>query len=195
MAHNILSEKLDAIKKEELGFSFSEEALWMKMEAQLGTNSGINVRWWLAAACCFIVVFLAPITMQLENMPLVAETITKEQALIATPGGQGLELTPKKLESLIIPVADDIQSNHSTLALAQVEMKPIIPLRAQSSLETKVKMKPQFAAKDISIIQASLGRPSIGTGRSLTVRAQLQSFSTQSKLNKKELKIKLYEKH
>lgn len=193
MANNQLTEKLDQVSISELGFEFDEAAVWSKLEQRLDNRRAL-VYWWTVAACVLLATLFLPISL-LKKTEIVTDTISQT---IDSPGQENPVVINKQVEVEDLnkakkPVWKLDKKGIEPIQLAQVEIKsltlePIVLVSIEDN-------KPAFAAEDISIIQASLERSSIEKGKSITVRAQLQSFPDQVKSNQKVLKIKLYEKH
>lgn len=183
-------EKLDRITIDQLGIPFDEEAIWTRLDSRLNNKQAYDYRWFLAA-CFFVLVLFVPMTLLKdtvkEEMPI---TITREVPFEAPITTQEFTTTKK-----IQPIAEIkfLQPRMTVVSMAQVNKGFIhqLPIEKPMNIATQ----PQFALEDISIIQASLKQSSIEKGKSLTVRAQLQSFSTSSETSNTQLKIKLYEKH
>lgn len=182
-------EKLDRITIDQLGIPFDEEAIWTRLDARLNNKQAYDYPWFLAA-CFFVLVLFFPMTLLKdtvkEEMPI---TITREVPL-APITTQEVTTTKEIQPSAEIKI---LQPRMTVVSLAQVNKGFIhqLPIEKPENIATQ----PQFALEDISIIQASLKQSSIEKGKSLTVRAQLQSFSTSSETSNTQLKIKLYEKH
>ncbi|MEQ9468631.1 MAG: hypothetical protein RLN88_14575 [Ekhidna sp.] len=194
MAHNNFSEKLDQISAGDLGFSFDEDASWIKLEARLNKKSFILERRWLAAACLFIAILTIPFTLLKESSHSVSDRMVMES--------HEIEIVEKPTQ-IVVPVYEGtkrfertpitIEPKKIELSIAEIDFRPIIPLK-------KVEVKagdtstPQFAAEDISIIQASLEGARVEKGKNLSIRAQWQTSPNEVNVDYQALKIKLYEK-
>ncbi|MEQ9008013.1 MAG: hypothetical protein RLP12_09030, partial [Ekhidna sp.] len=93
-------------------------------------------------------------------------------------------------EELKIPIRKGIEPAQ-VVELSKIKLS-LVPIALPNS-QQEIK-KTAFAAEDISIIQASLGQPSIENGRTMTIRAQWQNSTEELNVNYQALKIKLYEK-
>lgn len=195
MAHNTLSEKLDHIQSEELGFPFDEEALWVNLESKLDSKVAFNRRWMIAASI-FLLVFLAPLTLLKEwNADAPSEMVVEEVVTIP-------EKVEMKAEESVVS-NENIQRKHPAMpTLTRIGVKPVIAsvrndkLVALEPIHFQKEQQPlqQFAVEDISIIQASLEKSKVEKGRSVSIRAQWQTPSRESNVKYQALKIKLNEK-
>lgn len=194
MALNQLSEKLDGLTNEDLGFEFDHAEVWSKLEQRLDKRKA-NIYWWLVAACLLVGLTVLPISLMkttiTESPALTNHTEDVIQEPVSFEQQNDLETGQKiKVEEFETPARKGIMLTQvAVVSNIKLAMEPIaLP-------QKKVTHKPAFAAEDISIIQASLEQPSIEKGKSITVRAQLQSFPQVIQTDQKVLKIKLYEKH
>ncbi len=197
MGHKTLADKLDQIQREDLGIHFDESLLWEDLSASLGEKKSVLVeRRLLIAACITLLILLFPIVLIMDSKPtqltlesnVIPEQLVIQEALIEEPTViEKVEETEKtpiyKVEKkgLSIELANRIE-------LAAIDMRPI-PIIKKDKLERQ-----SFADQDISIIQASLGTPSIGKEKSVSLRAQLHTSSQPVQLNNKAFKIKLFDK-
>ncbi|SNS97842.1 hypothetical protein SAMN05421640_1864 [Ekhidna lutea] len=196
MALNRLSENLDQLSGQELGFEFDEAAVWAKLESRL-ENRKSNVYWWTVAASLLLVLIFAPYSLLKKD---------RSEALIMTSIEEVAKEAPQEIEALNADVSHKLKRHIaseigllesrgvSSLQLAELPIKKL-SLEPIAIVKQEKKNKPVFAAKDISIIQASLEQPSIGKGRTMTIRAQWQNSTEESNVNYQALKIKLYEKN
>ncbi len=195
MAHRRITEKLDSISHEELGIPFDEGLIWEKLESRLSPiSNSFEWKWMVAAAVFFMVLFL-PLTIlkkeslelsdkvdHVESLKIVGTEIPfqatdAEEPLILEKGKiqqETLHLERKNIETKLATIATH------TLIIEKIELK-------------KEKKKLQFAAEDISVIQASLEQPKTERGRKMSIRAQWQTSSTKSNVEYQALKIKLNE--
>ena len=190
MAPNQLSEKLDQISGAELDIHFDEAAVWSKLEARLDRRKRIVSPWWAAVACIVLFIFFPHIFLK-ETPPVqVAEIKSSEPVLIAQ---QDVEIQSREVS---------IKEHMAPLPLHEVPLKRTKVSMAPLSIVPKLypiekiveKRALQFAAEDISIIQANLEEPGIEQGRTMTIRAQWQKSPAKSNVEYQALKIKLYEK-
>ncbi|NQZ77512.1 MAG: hypothetical protein HRT61_15630, partial [Ekhidna sp.] len=148
---------------------------------------------WIMAAACTLLFVLFPISFlekstQDISLSEVVEETKKDSPLMEVMPASNIG---KKLEMIPVKTIKSIERRNVNVALASVDIKPLL----EPLLQPKAEEKPQFAPEDISIIQASLERPSIRKGRTMTIRAQWQKSSTNSNVENQALKIKLYEKN
>lgn len=195
MGHNILSDKLDQIQKGDLGIHFDDAFLWGELDAQLGNNKAVLIeRRLLMAACITLLILLFPIVLRMDSKPVqltmenqsIPQVLAEAEVLDLIPA---LEEKKKVIQTSILFVhrKEIIVSPIASMDFSRIEMN-----RIQKLKEKKIERQ-LFADQDISIIQASLGTPSIEKGKSLKVRAQLQAFSQPVQLNNQAFKIKLFE--
>ncbi|MEO9483492.1 MAG: hypothetical protein ABJG47_08615 [Ekhidna sp.] len=198
MAHNQLAEKLDQVSEQELGFEFDDAEVWTKLEHRLDNRKAYTF-WWVAAACLLVGFIFLPLSILKETTLEKSTTITQvEKTEKSLPGNEEVKIA----DANSIQKEKTVAINFPGLRKKGLEPPETIEISSQKLLlepiavsKPKKKYKPAFAAEDISVIQASLEGPSIEKRKSITVRAQLQSFPDQVKSNQKVLKIKLYEKH
>ncbi len=194
MALNKLSEKLDQVTEQELGIDFDSTVVWSKLEQRLD-NRKAHVYWWVVAASVLLGLLLFPISLLKESVDTTLTISQFEEVPIK-------EVVPETAlsvkEESVVPKREskstmEVQKIGTPLQYAKVSKAVLIlePLQVTYKKENKS----TFDAKDISIIQASLERPSIEKGKNISIRAQLPSFPNHVKSNKKVVKIKLYEKH
>ncbi|MEO9872613.1 hypothetical protein [Ekhidna sp.] len=195
MALNQLSEKLDAISEEDLGFELGNET-WLRIENRLDAKSGYS-RFWMVAACLLLCLTFIPIKLLKQT-----NGIDYNQTLVEVVESQHIDIEVQNQHAF----SSDIQAESRTKEFESLEtrktelvtlagvsqprlnLKPVVTLK-------ETKHKPKFSVKDISIIQASLERPSIESGRTVSIRAQLEASTSEVKVNYQALKIKLYEKN
>lgn len=196
MANNQLSEKLDQLSVEELGIAFDDAEVWSRLDQRLD-NRRVYIYWWTVAACVLLGLLFLPISVLKEASTKTAvvaesvETSTSEEVVGVVPEEESITTQQHKTVAPIAIVSKKI----TTVGLAKITERSLSLEPIQLESRKEIKSAPTFAAEDISIIQASLERPSIEKGKSITVRAQLQSFPDQTKSKQKVFKIKLYEKH
>lgn len=190
MALNQLSEKLDALAEQDLGFAFDNAAVWAKLEGRLD-NRRVYPYWWVAAACLMIGMTLLPISLMktgITENPALSNNIDtglKEPASIKAENGKKVII-----EEFKVPKPKGIEpAQVAELSNIKLSLVPIALPNSQQEVK-----KAAFAEEDISIIQASLGRPPIENGRTMTIRAQWQNSTEELNVNYQALKIKLYEK-
>ncbi len=194
MAHKRLSEKLDSIAHLELGMAFDEGLVWEKLESRL-TSKNKSFNWnWMVAAVLFLSVLLFPLTLLEKTEPRL-EISHRQHEVNPTV----IENSNSNLEEVDKPAISRKTLVFSTLPTKKIEVElapvNVAGLRASEKIELKQKnTKLQFAAEDISIIQASLEQPKIEKGRTMTIRAQWQKSTAKSNVEYQALKIKLYEK-
>ena len=197
MAHRRISEKLDSISYEDLNVSFDEGLIWEKLESKLSPISRPFEWKWMVAAAVFLLVLFVPLTILKKETQVLSEKVDKVENLktlekvvpsasLNTKGAVTLEkakvqmkthdLERKSVEMQLATIANP------TLSIERIELK-------------KEKKKLQFAAEDISVIQASLEQPKTERGRKMSIRAQWQTSSTKSNVEYQALKIKLNEKN
>lgn len=194
MGHNILSDKLDQIQKEDLGIHFGESLLWEDLSAQLGEKETRFVeRKLLIAACITVLILLFPIVFMIDTKPaqLAIETAILSPEIAPISENSEDLIKAEKVKKAPIYSVDrkgvDLELA-STLEIAEPNLEPI-------QIQKGEKVKRQlFADQDISVIQASLGTPSIGKEKSVSLRAQLHTSSQPVQLNNQALKITLFEK-
>lgn len=195
MVRNKLSEKLDNVSQKDLGFAFDDAALWATLDHRLGTKK-MSSNWWVLAACLLIGFTILPFGLLKETSTsplLVAEdgAIVNEMEsdiIVETV----LEITSTSEETGIIKVPHSLSRKEVSLVLAEVA--PVALSLDPICLPTlKERNKVVFNTKDISIIQASLGRPSIEKEQNVTVRAQLHTSTQPVQFNNQVLKIRLFE--
>ncbi len=190
MALNDLTEKLEGISEQELGVEFNEDAIWAKLEHRLD-NRKRSIYWWGVAACLLIGLTFLPISFLNESEPKTLVTSEKVQVpnelveakpeVHASPEIVGPKMEIITIEKRGIAFTSAAQLPQKELSLEQI---PVIK---------QEKHKTAFAAEDISVIQASLGRPSIERGKNVTVRAQLHTSTQPIQFNNQVFKIKLFE--
>lgn len=191
MALNQLSEKLDQLTEQELGIDFDSSEVWSKLEQRLD-NRKVYVYWWVVAACVLMAILFLPISLLKETS---STTSTLSQTIdlpeIETPvvvENPKEVVDTKKLEK---PIWRLDKKDIEPIQLAQVEIKT--PALQLIVFAVEKDNKPTFSGEDISIIQASLGRPKIGKEKNVTVRAQLNTSTQPIQFNNQVLKIKLFE--
>lgn len=186
-----LSEKLDHITNEDLGVPFDEGMIWDKLENKMSARR-TSIYPWLVAAALALFLLSFPIVV-LEKTMADPQLIVAESQLVPA-------MTLKETPATVIETKEavpvkaalfTVQKKQVTIQLASIEVNPKLDPISNQIEEKKL----QFAAQDISIIQASLERPSIRKGRTMTIRAQWQKSSTKSIVENQALKIKLYEKN
>ena len=197
MAHNELSEKLDQLTIDELGFDFNEDAVWSKLEGRLHNRRGYVI-WWSAAASVligFTLFFSRLFTTDITVEPTVVEQII-------TPG-IGLPVLEEEKEIM----QDDLNESPQQVLTKTLRKRGITPIAITELPDQAIVIKPMelpqqeiqlaekslFAAEDISIIQASLEKPQVEKGRKMSIRAQWHQSPSELNVNYKALKIKLYE--
>lgn len=190
MALNQLSEKLDQLDAYELGIEFDEMATWSKLEQRLDQRKAIVYRWF-AAACVLIGLVLLPISVLKERTVQVDMVADQVELPVETEPTQPIvnEVTElskptKKLNTIERKGLEPIQL--AEISTVQLALEPV-------PVQKIIKQKAVFAAKDISMIQASLGRPSIEKEQKITVRAQLSTSTQPIQFKNQVLKIKLFE--
>lgn len=194
MAHNTLSEQLDQITKNDLGFPFDEDALWDRLEGRLEGKAAIQRRW-LVAACLFILVFLAPFTLLKEwSAPVsevVAEEVIKPEVVVPALVEEKVEVVKQaKVEPIKTMTLEGRGVSLNLASIGEVELAPAAILQVQK----QTNHTPQFAVEDISIIQASLEKSKVEKERGVSIRAQWQTTSSKADVNYQALKFKLNEK-
>ena len=195
MANKQLSEKLDQLSVEELGIAFDEAEVWTRLDQRLD-NRRVFIYWGTVAACVLMGLLFLPISVLQEakvETAFVAESVetsTSEDAVKVVPQVESVSTQHHKV---VVPGAID-RKQIASVGLAEIAEKSLSLERIQLKSQKEIKSALTFAAEDISIIQASLELPSIEKGKSITVRAQLQSFPSQVKSKQKVFKIKLNEK-
>ena len=199
MALSELSEKLDQLSEQELGFEFDDAAVWSKLEQKLD-NKNRYAFWWVAAACLLAGFLFWPLgffeSMDAER-PMVADQVeVAEEELVAVqeipedePIVNGSRKEPAFMEFKIPSKKEIAHVQLAEVSRWKLHLKPIPTQTAIQETES-----PLFAAEDISIIQASLEQSSIEKGRTMTIRAQWQKSPDELNVNYQALKIKLYEK-
>ena len=195
MANKQLSEKLDQLSVEELGIAFDEAEVWTRLDQRLD-NRRVFIYWGTVAACVLMGLLFLPISVLREakvETAFVAESVetsTSEEVVEIIPQVESVSTQHPKV---VVPGAID-RKQIASVGLAEIAEKSLSLERIQLKSQKEIKSALTFAAEDISIIQASLELPSIEKGKSITVRAQLQSFPSQVKSKQKVFKIKLNEK-
>ena len=198
MDRNILSEKLDRISCEELGVPFDQEAQWSRLASRFKNERVTYQRRWLIAACFFLAVFLAPMRLlrEISNLPSMDHQLES----VTLPAYKSTEIVTqptKKVEERSVASTRTEQVLHVvaplkvTLELAKLDLSEVV--LEEIGIKTNKKSQPLFAAEDISIIQASLEKPSVEKGRKLSIRAQWQTYPTSTNVKQQGLKIKLNE--
>lgn len=190
MAHNQLAEKLDQVSEHELGFDFDEGAVWNKLEHRLD-NRKTFVYWWVIAACLLIGFTFLPISLLKESE--VQTGALSDQ--VAAPTIEVPTVVATEVEKTIVPPGKEMRivekKGLAEILLAQVSQ---VELHLEPIAVAKQRdYKTVFAAEDISVIQASLERPSAEKGRTITIRAQWQKSPENLNVNYQALKIKLNE--
>ena len=197
MAHNILSKKLDQVEYQKLGFDFDEDAIWSRLEARLDKKPIPLANRRLFAAMIFLAVLLVPLSMLHESRvnsinELTASTPqdqTPDIALIQAPAPQqNIQEQVKKVNVIYL------ESKKINLCHAPIDLKAIKIVERVIDFTPGIASTPQFAAEDISIIQANLEGPTIEKGNNLSIRAQWKTDPGKVNVNYHALKIKLYEK-
>ena len=189
MGRETLENKLDQITIEDLGVSIDSVQMWGQLNARL--NRGVSAKRLLLAACIMLLILLVPFSL-LEPVELKVPIAEVESAT----GPLTPEHTQEKAAVPEIIFGGDVPAllNGQRNMKVKIEVldKPIrlanftqIPIQRQESKDIK------FHNKDISVIQASLGKRKTETGRKVTVRAQLYPSSDDSEIGYQQLKIKL----
>lgn len=187
MALNQLSEKLDQATEHDLGFEVDSAAIWTKLEQRLDDRKR-NAYWWVAA-CILVGLTIFPIGA-LKESSTPTPTIISQSHLpaieVPTATEDTHEPTPLKDAEFTIERKGIDPIQLAQVRIGSMNLQPI-------AVEKIEKQKPAFAAEDISIIQASLGRPSIEKEKNVTVRAQLHTSAQSIQFNNQVFKIKLFE--
>lgn len=197
MALNQLSEKLDQLSGEELGFEFDENLVWSKLENKLDKGK-VRAYWWAVAASLVVALLFIPLSFVNDSQIETTVLSHKEELKLEVPAkvedsNPKVESTPK--EQALTQVKKPLMRK-GTAPVQMVELPVKELLLVPIAIEKQdIRTKPVFAAKDISIIQASLEKPPIENGRTMTIRAQWQKSPDELNVNHQTLKIKLYEKH
>jgi hypothetical protein len=218
MGHKTLTEKLDEIQKEDLGVHFDQSLLWNELEAQLNQKKpAFTTRLWVAASITLLMVLLPfallkdsitqgkvpPMRSQADATPPVQTPLVVPENKHLNPAesmaNQPAVPDKKKaqpVESLIKQVAEVVNEPIGVRNVAQVKEEQTEPKGTESTKEEVKKTKRRvFAHEDISIIQASLEKPTIEREKVMAIKAQLQPGSRPSDvLLNKELKFTLYAK-
>lgn len=196
MAHNDLSEKLDQLSSQELGFEFDDAATWSRLERRLDNRKPLAI-WWVATVCLILglAFILNSSTERSENLALTEQSTASEVEV---------QVPAVVQEQANRPVTvDEVSHYEEPKALKK---KGIDPLHLASLPAIKLELEPVaiqlkkeknrslFAAEDISTIQASLEQSKVEKGRTMTIRAQWQKSPDELNVNYQALKIKLYEK-
>ena len=191
MAHKELAKKLDSISYEELGVAFDEGLIWERLEAGM-SQTPVKQNWsWLIAASLFLGVLLLPLSFlkkdAMETYPSISvqtfvEGIDQDETILESVIAKGTDL---KQNDILLTNRSAIKSTDLSLASTDItipafEKVEIRPLLAENT-------KPQFAAKDLSVIQANLDNASFNDQRldeswKLSISAQWQS-SAASEVN------------
>ncbi|WP_421764242.1 hypothetical protein [Ekhidna sp.] len=195
MVRSKLSEKLDNISQHDLGFEFDDAAVWSALDQRLGSKRAY-ANWWIAAACFLIGFTILPIGL-LKETSTYPSMITDTGAIIN-------DLEPVVIEKKVVEIPVQSHEKRTAIVPNRVSRKGVSPALAEVA-SVKLLLKPiikpvqnernksVFSSKDISIIQASLGRPSIEKEKKVTVRAQLHTSSQPLQFNNQSVKIKLFE--
>jgi hypothetical protein len=191
MGHNTLSDKLDQIQKEDLGIHFDEAFLWGELKDKMeGKKSGFDYRLLIVACISFIILF-APFILVNNQVGSESEISSispyqkMQQSEEAIPRSEGMSI-----EKMAIHTIEKRPMHIEVSEVAQFVKLTIKPIEIVEYQEQKRQL---FANEDISIIQASLGTPTIEKGKSISIRAHLQASSQPIELNNQALKIKLFE--
>lgn len=189
MALNQLSEKLDQATEHDLGFEFDSVAIWTKLEQRLDDRK--RYAYWWVAACILVGLTIFPIGALKESSTPTPAIISQShlpaiEVLTATVLENTHEPTPLKDAEFTIERKGIDPIQLAQVHIGSMNLQPI-------AVEKIEKQKPAFAAEDISIIQASLGRPSIEKEKNVTVRAQLHTSAQPIQFNNQVFKIKLFE--
>ncbi|WP_436515052.1 hypothetical protein [Ekhidna sp. To15] len=190
MALNQLAEKLDQVSEHELGFEFDESAVWDKLEQRLDNRKAF-VYWWTIAACLLVAFTILPISL-LKETNIQTPTVSDQVKILSN---KVPVFTAPEKENIIAPAGKEIRvlakKGLDGIQLAQVS--PVELILKPITVSKEKKQKPAFAAKDISVIQASLERPKIEKEQIVTVRAQLHTSTQPRQFNDQVFKIKLFE--
>ncbi|MFK7953643.1 MAG: hypothetical protein AB8B73_12415 [Ekhidna sp.] len=199
MGHKTLSDKLDKIKKEDLGIHFDQALLWEDLSMKLETKKKIfTEKKLMLAACITLLILFLPMFLMRDTKPgqlaidihTVEDVSLKQEKIISIADNR---ITEKEEEIKKTPIYS-VSKKSVSLALANpVELGKVQLLPIQEP-QKETKKGRSFADQDISIIQASLGTPSIGREKSVSLRAQLHTSSKPVQLNNQALKIKLFER-
>lgn len=189
MALNQLSDKLDQISGSDLDVNFDDAAVWAKLEAKLDERKLVISSWWLAAACLVLFVLFPFQILKETNSSQTARVETNE----VIPAEKLIREQPdliEEFESVEATPLYEVIKKSVELSLAELTIIPKLnPIEIK-----KEKRRLQFAAEDISVIQASLEQPETKNGRTMTIRAQWQKSPAKSNVEYQALKIKLYDK-
>ncbi len=189
MALNQLSDKLDQISGSDLDVNFDDAAVWAKLEAKLDERKLVISSWWLAAACLVLFVLFPFQILKETNSSQTARVETNE----VIPAEKLIREQPdliEEFESVEATPLYEVTKKSVELSLAELTIIPKLnPIEIK-----KEKRRLQFAAEDISVIQASLEQPETKNGRTMTIRAQWQKSPAKSNVEYQALKIKLYDK-
>ena len=193
MAHNQLSEKLDLITDAELNTDFDPSALWSRLEDRLEERNSA-IYWRTVAACILVLTFFLPISILKETETRIQTQAISEMVEAAidpslVKSEEANEIIQK--EQYVEPFRS-LEKKGAELSIAQISAT--VPMLEPIALSENKKGKAAFAPEDISIIQASLEKPKIRKGRTMTIRAQWQKSPTKSNVEHQTVKIKLYEK-
>lgn len=198
MGHNKLSQKLDQIRREELGIHFDNSILWEDLSTKLGNSKAVLIdRRLLIAACVTLLILLFPIVFINDSAPVqLASEVSSDE--FVNEGAEKLgnpvvaiPETNEKIAKTTLHFVARKEIEFNTVALIDYSMDD---LKLLPIVKNKKIKKQLFADQDISIIQANLGKSRIEKEKSVRMSAQLHTSSQSVQLNNQELKIKLFER-
>lgn len=199
MGHKKLSERLDYLSSEDLGIPFDDDHLWNRLESQLSARKRVIWLQRIAAVVGLLLISLPISLREEESIPGIITQSAQTQEVEAAVQKEVIDQT-SKMEP---PAVASKQSD--PLGVFQMERKKVeVAFAETSNIPRKLNRLQQlnelestqpFAAKDISIIQASLGKPTIEKGSTMAIRAQWAKSSTKTNVEYQALKLRLNEKN
>lgn len=211
MAHKTLKDRLDQLDYEDLSIPFDEGLVWERLEARLESKKkGFLIKWLIAASILLSIVSVPLIFQHAEPDQVVASSDTKMETVTTLQKADENQEKDERVDWVTSeetlkemkrhPIIQTLTSKGIEVNIADVVLTPNLvkmPIK-----KNQKESKPQFAAEDISIIQATLENATVNDRRmekekSLSIRAQWQTFSSdQTNIESNQpLKIKLYEKN
>lgn len=194
MEPNILSNKLDAITKSELGIHFNEELVWTKIGGKIGGQRRDVEKRFILAACLTLLILLLPIKSIRNEGEMFTQVVEKTVLVESAQSTASFQKEPN---------SEQIDVSREALTIVEVKSKGVdlgivdllltgnprlLPIEMPVRLQSKAV---HFLTEDISKIQATLEKSERKNQLKISVKAEVYTSSKNAGTDAEKLKIRL----